>query len=82
MSSKGDAVHKRLARILLSVGRSSRAQEADMMAFVRLLSDMTGVEIDADMLRPILILSLSGLLLSLLWILCDPSDFSNWIPPT
>jgi hypothetical protein len=53
-----------------------------MAAIARALSRATGVEIDVDTLRPVLILSGAGLLLSLLLMSygCDLSA-SDWIPP-
>jgi hypothetical protein len=54
-----------------------------MAALARLLYDTTGIEIDDDTLRPIVILSGAGLLLSLLLILsaCDLNATPDWIPP-
>ena len=53
-----------------------------MTALARAMSRAIGIEIQVDILRPVLIFSGSGLLLSLLLILYgyDPSA-SGWIPP-
>ena len=53
-----------------------------MTAIARVLSRATGIEIEADTLRPVLILSTAGLLLSLLLMMygCDPG-VTDWIPP-
>ena len=53
-----------------------------MTALAQMLSGATGIEIDVDTLRPVLIVSAAGLLLSLLLMLYggDPSA-SDWIPP-
>jgi hypothetical protein len=54
-----------------------------MAALAKLLSGATGIEVDEDTLRPVLILSAAGLLLSLLLILagCDLSAAPDWLPP-
>jgi hypothetical protein len=56
-----------------------------MAALARVLSQATGIEIDVDSLRPILIFCGAGLLFSLLLILngCDLGAYysSDWIPP-
>ncbi|HLG85109.1 MAG TPA: hypothetical protein VKY22_29265 [Bradyrhizobium sp.] len=55
-----------------------------MAALARALSRASGIEIDVDNLRPILILCGGGLLLSLLVILFGGdigASLSDWIPP-
>src|ERR1700751_374060 len=53
-----------------------------MAAIAKVLSQAIGTEIDVDTLRPVLILSGAGLLLSLLMMMygCDLS-VSDWLPP-
>jgi hypothetical protein len=55
----------------------------EMTAIARVLSRATGVEIDVDSLRPILIVCGAGLMLSLLMMMsgCDLGTSSEWIPP-
>jgi hypothetical protein len=55
----------------------------EMTAIARALSRATGVEIDVDSLRPILIVCGAGLMLSLLMMMsgCDLGTSSEWIPP-
>ena len=54
-----------------------------MTAIARDLSRATGIEIDVDSLRPILIVCGAGLMLSLLMMMsgCDLGTSSEWIPP-
>lgn len=53
-----------------------------MATIARVLSHATGVEIEVDTLRPILVLSGAGLLLSLLLMSYGCSlSVSDWIPP-
>jgi hypothetical protein len=55
----------------------------EMTAIARVLSRATGVEIDVDSLRPILIVCGAGLMFSLLMMMsgCDLGTSSEWIPP-
>jgi hypothetical protein len=55
-----------------------------MAAIAKALSRATGIEIDVDTLRPVLIFCGVGLLLSLLLMIngCDlGTSLSDWIPP-
>jgi hypothetical protein len=59
-------------------------EEDDMAALAQALSRATGLRIDVDTLRPILMFCLAGLLLSVLLMIsgCDQGASSpDWIPP-
>jgi hypothetical protein len=62
----------------------STHKRSEMAALAAVLSRATGIKIDVDTLRPVLILCSAGLLLSLLLIISGfdlGSSSSDWIPP-
>ena len=61
-----------------------RDTRSEMAALARVLSRASGIEIDVDKLRPILIFCGAGLLLSLVFIIFGGdlgASLSEWIPP-